>query len=94
MQRTRTALAGATCLAAISLIPPWRRRDRQRARPRVLPAADGRQHGADAHHGSQHFVNGHLTYGFDLDERTVGGQFALGERRAAPARRTCTPPTG
>jgi hypothetical protein len=36
---------------------------------------------ADAHNGSQRYVNGHLTYGFDLDERTVGGQFALGERR-------------
>lgn len=38
---------------------------------------------ADAHNGSQRYVNGHLTYGFDLDERTVGGRFALGERRDA-----------
>jgi hypothetical protein len=36
---------------------------------------------ADGHNGSQRYVRGHLTYGFDLDERTAGGRFSLAERR-------------
>ena len=35
----------------------------------------------DAQSASHRLANGHLTYGFDLDRRTVGGRFSLGERR-------------
>ena len=35
----------------------------------------------DLHNTSHRYVNGHLTYGFDLDPRTAGGTFSLGERR-------------
>jgi hypothetical protein len=38
---------------------------------------------ADAQSASHRYANGHLTYGFDLDARTLGGRFSLGERRDA-----------
>lgn len=41
----------------------------------------GPQAVVDLHNSSHRYVNGHLTYGFDLDRRTAGGRFSLGERR-------------
>lgn len=35
----------------------------------------------DAQSATHRYANGHMTYGFDLDVRTLGGRFSLGERR-------------